>query len=1142
MKKLKLSFQSKKRFVRVTSLFMILLLLLTNFSVFAEEAANENPSAQIFFDGVGTNQNIQSYYFTGSQTYKKFDGVQTQAFGKGDPGYYAYINVNDSLFPNDKATPVAVTVRYMDKGSGYFSLRYATTTATFVEPEKVTLTDSEKWKEYTFYLDDCCFRNANNTTDIVFATWTSSYGASSEPVYVQWIKVEKCFPQKPIAVELTSEKIGNIFDDGDNKVAVPKFNNISDVPLSVSAKYYILDDKKEVIGEGETEAIEVKSGETINSPEINLNEAAKKFGCYTVGVKTIATGTVDGEEKTFESDYVDYDFSVANLLDKDEELNELTKMNTHWSYFDSYYIPEKDMPLMVQAGISGARDAIQWSGIERAAGTFDSDRFDSFLNLAKEYGLDIQLQLCFSNNFYFPKAADGATGHRLPDPDNKVPMDAFKKYVDFITKKYAEQIYHWEFWNEPNLYNFNNDNRPGSDYAKIAKEIYPIVKKNDPDSSFEVFSTAQIPMDFIGSAVEEGILDYADCATLHPYDWTKIGLGADYYFRNNFYRERMTDFRNYLKENGKGDMKVSVDEIGVSTTENNKWGSSTNQAAVILQTILLTQGDNLADAIYFYEWATDGLNKNDQECNWGFIKCSLDNVPFAAKPSYLMISNFNKYMNKATTIDKIVKDDASVYRFRRSNGEQIITVWDEKDAESFTIDLGTNTVKTMDMYGNITGELSSDNGVYDITASFEPYYILGDFKFLKEVENTTVSVDDGRQYAAQDDTATFTVRDAKKRDLTINTKCVNDLEIIKSEKTAEGEWQVTVKTSENAIKENELEIELFDGNTRVFYQKCHVIITEPFEVKTEVVRQSDENATTFLVQVNVTNRKNSIDITGEVSADFTEIGGKIEKRSFSKVKPGETVTVSLNLPEQIVKRTLSTKGMVTLDYGYSADVELNLSMTNVGYAEGDANMTGVIDYAWWNGGDWFAADDKYAARYYTGWEGKSDASFVATTKWTEDDFYLLLIAKDDVFYQKESESRIWQGDSIQFDIAPLTETGQISEEFTEFGVAMTPKGMQIYRFSSQTMYNQGDTGHADNVLVENGEATLEQIDGEYVYRIRIPWTEIFGSGAKVAEDDVYGFSAILNDNDGAVRYWVEYTSGIGSTKNTQLFGKMKLKK
>lgn len=1108
-------------------------MIMMNIYVFAEDDAEQRMEAQIFFDGVGENQNIQGVYYTGNPTYQTFGNVRTQAFAQGEPGYFAYININDKLFSTEIATPVAVTVRYMDIGKGYFSLRYATTSATFVEPEKVELQNSGEWKEYTFYLDDCCFRNANNAADLVLATWTNKYGASSEPLYAQWLKVEKTFPKKPVVVSVISDKIGNIFDDEDEKILIPRFQNISDVTLAVSLEYEIKDPNGHILSSGKKIVGEVPGGGTIEAEAVDVGEIAKKFGCYNISVKTIAEGIINGEQKRFESEKSDFNFSVANLLDE-EEANPLTKMNTHWSYFNSFYIPEYDIPLMVQAGVSGVRDAIPWANIETTAGQFNSDKHDTWLNLAKKYGLDVQLQFCFSNSLYF-----SGTGHQLPDPENKTQVDAFKRYVDFLTKKYAEQIYYWEFWNEPNLTLFNAEGRSGAEYAKIAKEIYPIVKKNDPTSSFGVFSTSQIPMEFIGSAVDEGILEYSDSATVHPYDWSMRGKGADYYFRNSFYRERMIDFRNYLAEKGKPDMEVLVDEFGISTTSNMQWGSKITQAAVLLQQLLLTEGEGLADAIYFYEWATDGTMPDDQESNWGFIESSQGAVPFAARPAYLMLSNHNKYLTGAESIDKIIKDDASVYRFQCKNGEQIIALWDEKDVETFALDLGVNKVQTMDMYGNITGELISDTGIFDVQATFEPYYIIGDFtKFLDATPYITL--EDGRQYAATNDFATFVITDKRKRDLEIKTSSVSDLEVTEVIKTEEGKWKVTVHTSTDAYKDNEIVIELYEGSDRVYYTKCHVIITEPFGVKAEVIPQSENNSTRFLAEVKVTNKTNSAELTGVVSADFAEIGGGTEARTFQNVKPGETVSVTLNLPEQIVKRTLSAKGEVKLDYGYAVPVDLNLSSINAGYAEEEANMTGPIDYAWWNGSDWFAADDDYAAKYYSGWGGKADSSFIATTKWNEQDFYMILIAKDDTFFQERSAHYMWQGDGVQLDIAQVREDGIISDEFTEFGVAKTPEGMQVYRYNSQTMYNQGETSLTPNVLITEAEATLEQINGEYVYRIRIPWTEVFGSGVLVNAGDIYGFSVILNDNDGEGRYWMEYTSGIGSQKNTALFGKMTL--
>ena len=1124
------------KFKKIIFCLLVACLLLPVIGVAAEEVQEEKKVAEVYFDGKSQDKNIQEIFFSGVPTYQSFDGVKVLNLGQGDQGYYAYINVNNKLFSRELPTPVAVTVRYRDVGKGYFTLRYTTTTATYVEPnEKVEMKNTGEWKEYTFRLDDCCFRDASGGCDLMLAAWSNNWGASAEPIFIQWAKIEKCFPKEPMTFSLKSEKIGNIFDDNDAKVVTPTYLNISEVPLRVKSVYEVKDYNNTVLKSGETESVEVLPGETVSGKAIDMGDVAKKFGCYHISLKNVSEGMIDGKLQTIESQVVDYNFSIANLLDKDEPSNHLIKMNTHWSYFDPYYIPEYDMPLMVQAGISGVRDAIQWQAIERQAGEFNSDRFDRFLDLAKEYDLDIQVQFCFSNTLYF----DG-TAHQIPDPNNKIQMDAFKRYVDFLTKKYKDQIYYWEFWNEPNLTLFNDHGRSGAEYAAVAKEIYPIVKKNDPDSSFGVFSTAQIPMDFIGDAVDAGILEYTDCVTLHPYDWEARGKGADYHFRNEFYRQRMTEFKEYMTEHDADDMEILVDEIGVSTTLSNRWGSRINQAAIIAQEALLTLGDNLADALYFYEWASDSLNQDDQEANWGFVECSLAPVPFAAKPNYLMLTNFNKYLTNAETIDKIVKDDASIYRFRRANGEQIIAFWDEKDAETFAVDLGVNKIKTMDLYGNITGELQSENGVYDLHATFEPMYLLGSFTKLEEAE-PTVTITDGRQYAANDDYVTFTLMDEKKRDnLVVTAESTEKLEVVETSYRGDGVWDVKVHTSTDAVKDNEIILIAQDGDKCVLYTKCHVIIQEPFAVNAQVVKQSEQSPTRYQAQVNITNTTNSSNITGEVTADFTEFGGTLEQRQFKNVKPGQTVSVYLNLPEQIVKRTLNATGEVKLSYGYTTPVNFNLSVTNVGYAKGAANLTGPIDYTWWNGGDWFAADDNYAAKYFKDWGGKADSSFLATCKWDEENFYMLMIAQDDVFFQERSGQYMWQGDGLQFDLSTTTEDGKITAEYTEFGVAKTPEGMQVYRYNSQDMYNSGTAGLPTSIVVENAESTMEQINGEYVYRIRIPWTEIFGAEAAVYENDIYGFSVILNDNDGDGRYWMEYTSGVGKTKDTQLFGKITL--
>lgn len=1124
-----------KRLRKIISVITLLCILSADAGAIAAESEDANSFAMMYFDGIGTNINIQSSYSPGNLTYANQKGTQGIMLD-GSTSFYSYINLNDNVFSTNSITPSAITIRYFDTGKGYISLRYATQTASWIEPEKLEMTNTGEWKEYTFYLDDIAYRGALNTADICLAAWTNLYGATQEPVYVQWMKIEKVYPQKPISTTVTSNHIGNIFDGDDEKLISIRFDNIGDVPLDVSAGYEVRTYGGNVLGSGRTESVKCEGNSSAEAATIDVSEYAKEFGCYYLLVKTHAEGIVDGEHRSFDGDFGEHGFSVVNKTGEGEALNPLTKMNGHWTYLNSYYQPDTDSALMRQIGVSGIRDGIYWGNVETSPGSYSPGARAEFIKDFKANGLDIMNQLAFSNSLYF-----SGSGHQMPQTEAQ--KQAWVKFVEFMTKEYADEIKHWELWNEPNLMNFNAAGLSGDKYAELAKITYPIIKKNIPDSVVGVFSTAQIPMDFIGAAVEAGILDYTDTATVHPYDWNLPASGVDYHFRNDFYIERMQDFKKYLAENGHPDMPVIITELGVTTTESSQsWGSKTMQAAILLQQLLMTEGHELADAIYFYEWATDSPDPNDAEGNWGFVECAVGSVPFAAKPSYVMLGNYNKLLTDVKTEGIIERGDTTAYRFRRnSDGEQVIALWNEMGSDSFALNLGTDNIKIMDMYGNIISDLSESSGIYNIHTTFEPFYILGDFTSFEQAQ-PEITVENGRLYAAPEDYVKFKITDSKKRNLTIRAKCPAVIEVSEIENIINGEGTVTVHTLGDAVKDNGVIIEAYDGDRMIYSTKVHVCIREPMSVKAGVIRVSPDNSTRFLASVNITNETNSAKLSGKVSADFTEVGGGLEIRNFEKLKPSETVNVTLNLPEQIVKRTVTATGYIELDYGYTIPVDFNFSAINASYADTNVNLTGAIDYSWWNGGDWFAADDDYAAKYYKNWGGVDDCSFKAITKWDEDNFYLMLEASDDVYHQTETGRYIWRGDGIQFCIAPTLENGDISSEFTEFGISKTPAGIVIFRYNSQTMYNEGSTGLTSNTIIENAQATVEQLDGKYIYRAAIPWSEIFGAYASVKENDTYGFSLILNDNDGADRYWMEYTSGIGNQKNSYLFGKMTLKK
>ena len=76
--------------------------------------------------------------------------------------------------------------------------------------------------------------------------------------------------------------------------------------------------------------------------------------------------------------------------------------------------------------------------------------------------------------------------------------------------------------------------------------------------------------------------------------------------------------------------------------------------------------------------------------------------------------------------------------------------------------------------------------------------------------------------------------------------------------------------------------------------------------------------------------------------------------------------------------------------------------------------------------------------------------------------------------------------------------------------------------------------------VEDLELAVVNEGSKTYYEARIPWTTLLKPGQQPKAGHEMAFSFLLNDNDGDGRYWMEYTSGVGKTKDTQLFGKITL--
>lgn len=1099
-------------------------------AVIAEDTA-ENA---VFYWNGEQNVNIASYYYSegsASATYTVKDGTQVLELGGGKGPMYTFINVKDAAFPMNKPLAVAITVRYYDEGENgeYFSLRYANAVANFQEPEKVEMTNTKEFKEHTFYIDDFVFSNGNNNADLVLASWTSKYRSSPGATYIEWLKVEKSFPRQPIQFQLKSEHMGNIFAGDDEKLLNISLSNVSSVEVTAETEYEILTYDEKLITSGTTEPALVEAeGET----QIPIIAEVSDYGSYLVRVKGKCRGIVDGEEKEFEIDSQEFRFSVVNKKADGEKTNYMMRSQVHMDYGgrDVYL-----MDMMAEMGISGSREAAAWSNNETTKGKYkETWTQEEAFRRAVSLGMNQNLAIAYSNPLY--------GGKYLDVPITSETIQAYANYAGHLAEKYGDIMQYYEIWNEPNLMGtggFNYNYATPTQYAELCKATYTAVKKANPNVKIGVWSTAQIPLGWIEETMQAGILDYCDVVTIHPYDWEDKGM--DNRIKNELYINRINELKELLAKYGKPDMPIVITEIGVRTGDD--YASEVGQASYLTQLFAVSAGEKFVDNIYIYDFMNDSAGTEmGGEGMWGLIFHTAYTTPRAAKLSYVALAAYNKFMTDAEAVDKIVRNKTSAYRFKRTDGKEVIILWSDQQSESIGLDLGTNEIEIFDMYSNSKGTFKSSDGKYSFEATFEPQYIVGNFAKLEETEGE-ITINDGRQYAAPSDTAIFEIKDAKMRNLTVKATGRDNAEVVKIEGMTAGEAKVYVKTGAEAEKENAVELKLYDGEECIYSTKVHVCITEPIDFESHIEKYSENSSTRYVMSTSVTNYSNTNAITGTVSADFSDIGGGLETRKFENVVPGETVNVKINIPEQIVQRTIISNVKVELDYGYKKSKEAWLSKNIASYAETVPNISGEFKYSDWMGGDWFAADDAYAARYMTDWRGLSDCSMTGTVKWDEENMYLLAIVEDDVYCNDAEPISMWSGDGIQVALCSAEERLKSGATFSEIGISKLKKGDTMWRYETQNMYNNATSNLKSNVEPETGECSVEYHGGKYIYRARIPWAEFFGKGTTMAENQQLGFSILANDNDGNGRKgWVEYCSGIGSGKAPAKYGLMTLVK
>lgn len=105
-------------------------------------------------------------------------------------------------------------------------------------------------------------------------------------------------------------------------------------------------------------------------------------------------------------------------------------------------VPENNLTLAQQGGISSIRDEILWSSVERAKGVFVvPPLMEQAVTIALAKGIEPLLILDYGNKLYDNRGM----------PETEEAQQAFVRYAEFLANHFKGKVKHYEVWNEWNI-------------------------------------------------------------------------------------------------------------------------------------------------------------------------------------------------------------------------------------------------------------------------------------------------------------------------------------------------------------------------------------------------------------------------------------------------------------------------------------------------------------------------------------------------------------------------------------------------------------------------------------------------------------------------------------------------------------------
>ncbi|HUT46247.1 MAG TPA: cellulase family glycosylhydrolase [Sedimentisphaerales bacterium] len=339
----------------------------------------------------------------------------------------------------------------------------------------------------------------------------------------------------------------------------------------------------------------------------------------------------------------------------------------------------RDLHMIAEAGFKFIRMDLAWSRIERTKGVYDfkESGYDSLTLGCEKLGIRVLYILDYSNKLY--------------ESDRSVRTEAGRKaFADFAeaaAKRYAGKGILWEIWNEANIKQFWSPQPSVDDYCKLVEASASRIRNADPSGQVVAGATSQIPLGWFEGCFKNGLLNWIDVLSVHPYrsqppetviqDYAKLrGLIARY------------------APTGK-QIPVISGEWGYS---NLNWDKSRlteqQQADYLVRMFLVNSYQNIPVSIW-YDWKNDGTDPKEREHQFGTVGHDLN-----PKAAYLAAKVLSSTLEGYSISEKLDLGNENDFAFMLTNGNsKAVAFWTLGPRHNVNLPIDPTEVTLIGIYG-----------------------------------------------------------------------------------------------------------------------------------------------------------------------------------------------------------------------------------------------------------------------------------------------------------------------------------------------------------------------------------------------------------------------------------------------------------